>query len=97
MRRARMLREDTGTSGLHMTQRGAYELHILHKNEHHANEGACDVEEEFCRISVREDTANPGKIVDEVHNRNLRLTSLLDDYKRTHLHSPDGDQIQYQK
>lgn len=55
------------------------------------------MEEEFCRIPVREDTANPGKIVDEVHDRNLRLTPLLDTYKRTHLHSPYCDQIQYQK
>ena len=71
-------------------QEKAWLLHVLHKHEKHANESARDVEEELRGVLVRKDAVKPGKIIDEIHNGDLRFNTEKND-KGTHLHSPDSD------
>lgn len=49
------------------------------------------MEEELRGVLVRKDAVKPGKIIDEIHNGDLRFNTEKKNDKGTHLHSPDSD------
>lgn len=53
------------------------------------------MEEELGGAPVREDGGQPGKVVNEVHDGDLRLSRKQRNDERAHLDAPDGYQVQY--